>query len=116
MDAERAVVDWLNAADLGWKAYYDVPAKRPGAFAVVERTGGARGELVAETPMLDVQLWAKSRRDAALMADAASDAMARMPDGLDGCFHVSVTSTFRDTDLESGTPRYHVVVEITFNK
>lgn len=43
MDAEREVVDYLNAKGLGATAYYDVPSKRPATFIVVERTGGADG-------------------------------------------------------------------------
>ena len=114
MDAERSLVDYLNGAGIGATAYYDVPADRPASFLVVERTGGPRTDIVVERPMLDVQCWAESRRDAALLADAVADALRAMPDAVAECFHVSITSTYRDTDLESGTPRYHVVCEITF--
>ena len=114
MDAERTLVDYLNGAGIGAAAYYDVPADRPSSFVVVERTGGPRSDIVVERPMLDVQCWAESRRDAALLADAVADALRAMPDAVADCFHVSITSTYRDTDLESGTPRYHVVCEITF--
>ena len=114
MDAEREVVDYLNGAGVGATAYYDVPADRPESFVVVERTGGPRTDIVVERPMLDVQCWASGRRDAALLADAVADALRAMPDAVAGCFHAGVTSTYRDTDLESGTPRYHVVCEITF--
>lgn len=113
MDAERIVVDHLNAAKIGATAYYDVPGKRPTAFIVVERTGGPHDDLVVERPMLDIQCWASARRDAALLADSVKNALLAMPASVADCFHVSVTSTFRDTDLDSGTPRYHVVCEIT---
>ena len=49
MDAERVCVDYLNGSDVGATAYYDVPAKRPAAFVVVERTGGK----VADTAFTD---------------------------------------------------------------
>ena len=114
MDAERTLVDYLNDAGIDAKAYYDVPADRPSSFVVVERTGGPRSDIVIERPMLDVQCWVGSRRDAALLADAVADALRAMPDAVADCFHVTITSTYRDTDLESGTPRYHVVCEITF--
>lgn len=114
MDAERSLVDYLNGAGIGAAAYYDVPADRPASFVVVERTGGPRSDIVVERPMLDVQCWAGSRRDAALLADAVADALRAMPDAVADCFHVTITSTYRNTDLESGTPRYHVVCEITF--
>ena len=114
MDAEQSLVDYLNGADVGATAYYDVPSSRPASFLVVERTGGPRTDIVVERPMLDVQCWAQTRRDAALLADAVVESLRAMPDAVPECFHVSITSTYRDTDLESGTPRYHVVCEITF--
>ena len=114
MDAERTLVDYLNGADVGATAYYDVPSDRPASFVVVERTGGPRTDIVVERPMLDVQCWAHNRRDAALLADAVADALRAMPDAVAECFHANLTSTYRDADLESGTPRYHVVCEITF--
>lgn len=114
MDAERTLVDYLNGAGIDAKAYYDVPSERPASFVVAERTGGPRTGIVVERPMLDVQCWAGSRRDAALLADAVADALRAMPDAVAGCFHVNITSTYRDADLDSGTPRYHVVCEITF--
>lgn len=113
MDAERIVVDRLNVAKVGATAYYDVPSKRPTAFVVVERTGGPHADLVVERPLLDVQCWAGTRRDAALLADAVKTALLEMPESVADCFHTSITSMFRDVDLDSGTPRYHVVCEIT---
>ena len=114
MDAERIVVDFLNASKIGTTAYYDVPSKRPTAFIVVERTGGPHSDYVVERPLLDIQCWAKSRRDAAVLAEDAKTALLAMPASVAGFFHVSIPSTFRDTDPDSGTPRYHVVCEITF--
>ena len=115
MDAERVVVDHLNGSEVGATAYYDVPAKRPAAFLVVERTGGPRGEGETSRPMLDAQCWAASRRDAALLAQAVENALVDMPATVENVAHVSITSIFRDTDLESGTPRYHVVFELYSN-
>lgn len=114
MDAERIVVDFLNASKIGATAYYDVPSKRPTAFIVVERTGGPHSDYVVERPLLDIQCWAGTRRDAALLAEDAKTALLAMPASVADCFHASIASTFRDTDLDSGTPRYHVVCEITF--
>lgn len=115
MDAEREVVDYLNSKGLGATAYYDVPSKRPAAFVVVERTGGPRGEGETSRPMLDAQCWAASRRDAALLAQAVECALVDMPATVENVAHVSITSIFRDTDLESGTTRYHVVCELYSN-
>lgn len=121
MDAERAVVDHLNASDVGATAYYDVPGTRPTSlsppqpFIVVERTGGPRGEGETSRPMLDLQCWAVERQAAALLAQAVERALADMPARAENVAHASITSTFRDRDLESGTPRYHVVCELYSN-
>ncbi|MDO4428561.1 MAG: DUF3168 domain-containing protein [Atopobiaceae bacterium] len=115
MDAERACVDYLNGADVGATAYYDVPNPRPSPLVVVERTGGGRGEGATSRPTLDAQCWAPTRRGAALLARAVEDALLDMPAGVAGVTHVTISSTFRDRDLESGTPRYHVVFEIYSN-
>lgn len=115
MDAERVVVDHLNAVGVGATAYYDVPARRPASFVVVERVGGPRGEGGTSRPMLDLQCWAETRRKAATLAQAVEDALADIPAGVENVSGVSITSTFRDADLESGTPRYHVVCELYSN-
>lgn len=110
MDIEEAVVDHLNhVGALGATAYPDVPRERPSAFVVVERVGGPRGEGGTFAAMLDIQCWAAKRSDAAALALRVEDAMTAMPASVADVTGVDVTSTFRDRDLESGTPRYHVV-------
>lgn len=115
MDAELVCVDYLNASYLGATAYYDVPAKRPASFVVVERTGGPRGEGGTSVPMLDIQCWAPSRAAAAGLAQAVEDALDAMPGDVENVSGVDITSTFRDRDLDSGTPRYHVVCQLYSN-
>ncbi|OUN47314.1 hypothetical protein B5G20_04940 [Collinsella sp. An7] len=116
MDAERACVDYLNACCVGAPAYYDVPDPRPSTLVVVERTGGGAGEGPTSRPVLDIQCWAGSRRDAALLAQSVGDALADMPGAVENVAHASVASTFRDRDLESGSPRYHLVCELYANE
>ena len=115
MDAELVCVDYLNSSNLGATAYYDVPAKRPASCVVVERTGGPRGEGGTSAPMLDLQCWAPSRGAAAALAQAVEDALDAMPTSVDDVAGVDITSTFRDRDLDSGTPRYHVVCQLYSN-
>lgn len=115
MDAERVVVDYLNTSEVGATAYYDVPAKRPASFVVVERTGGPRGEGGTSVPMLDLQCWASSRGVSAALAQAVEDALDAMPGDVENVSGVDITSTFRDRDLDSGTPRYHVVCQLYSN-
>lgn len=121
MDAELVCVDYLNASNLGATAYYDVPNPRPTSlsppkpFVVVERTGGPRGEGGTSVPMLDLQCWAPSRGAAAMLAQAVEHALDAMPACVENVAGVDITSTFRDRDLESGTPRYHVVCQLYSN-
>lgn len=115
MDIEGAVIDYMNGAGVGAAAYPDVPRKRPSSFMVVERTGGPRGEGGTSEPMLDIQCWAATRGAAALLARSVEDAIEAMPASLADVAGADVTSTFRDRDLESGTPRYHVVCTIYCN-
>ena len=119
MDAEMAVVDYLNSRDLGATAYYDVPRDRPAKLIVVERTGGPSGEGETGRAMLSVQCWCArdsgGRPEAARVAGAVVSALREMPAHVADATGVNVTSTYRDTDLESGTPRYQVVCEIYLN-
>ncbi|HJA28464.1 MAG TPA: DUF3168 domain-containing protein [Candidatus Olsenella pullicola] len=115
MDIEGVVIDYLNGAGVGATAYPDVPRKRPAAFVVVERVGGPRGEGGTFAAMLDIQCWAAARSAAASLAGAVEDAMADIPASVGSVAGSDLTSTFRDRDLESGTPRYHVVCTIYCN-
>ena len=110
MDIEEAVIDHLNATEgLSATAYPDVPRERPTTFVVVERTGGPRGEGGTFAPMLDIQCWASTRSAAAALSLRVDGAMGAIPASVADVTGVDVTSTFRDRDLESGTPRYHVI-------
>lgn len=116
MDVEEMTIDYLNVeAGLGATAYPDVPSKRPDSFIVVNRTGGPRGEGGTFAPMLDIQCWSSTRSSAAALALRLENAMEDMPGGVEDVTGVDVTSTFRDRDLDSGTPRYHVVCTIYCN-
>lgn len=115
MDAEMLVVKYLNQQNLGATAYYDIPSTRPSTFIVVERTGGADSQLVIESPLIDIQCWASRRPDAANLAFVVKQALQQMEYDLPNVFHASITSTYRDTDLETGTPRFHVITELTLN-
>ena len=116
MDAERVTVDCINAAQVGATAYYDVPAERPDAFVVVERTGGSSGEGTTEIAMIDAQCWASNRKAAADLAEAVKASVRKIPGEVDDVAGFRIGSTYRDSDLESGTPRYHVVFELYSNR
>ena len=116
MDIEEVVIDHLNhVGALGATAFPDVPRERPGTFVVVKRAGGPRGEGGTFAAMLDIQCWAETRSKAADLALRVEDAMEELPASADNVTGADITSTFRDRDLESGAPRYHVVCTVYCN-
>lgn len=115
MDLSRLIVDHLNASGIGATVYHDVPRDRPASFAVVTQTGGSTEERCGWTAYADIDLWARTRRDAAALAERAASALLAMPDGVGNVFDVSITSFYDNPDLESRppAPRYTVGVEVT---
>lgn len=112
MDVPIEVVDYLNEQSIGATAYHDVPADRPDAFLVVELTGGSASNPVQRRDSVDVDCWASTRPQTASLAESVRRALLSMPGALPDVFHVEITSTYRNTDLESGTPRYTVGADI----
>ncbi len=110
-DLEKACRDGLAAA-LAVPVVYEVPAKRPARFVVVEQTGGQTRERgVLQTAQIVAQCWAETRKDARALCDEVA---AAVPD-LDANPLIAlarVASCFRDRDMDSGTPRYQLLIEI----
>lgn len=109
------VVDYLNSrADVGARAYHEVPSDRSGLLplVVVELTGGSAENPVQRRDSVDLDCWAGSRQEAADVAESVRSAMIGMPMSLPDVFHVSISSTYNNPDLESGTPRYTVGADI----
>lgn len=113
MDYEILLSDALNSADLGCKSYMDVPDKRPDMFVHCEQVGGASGELVIRTPVINVACWAPTRRAAAALADKVESVALSLPDTEPDVSYATVTTRYRDDDMDTGTPRYVVGVRIT---
>ncbi len=73
MNAEKLVMDWLNAAPelKDYPASFEVPAKSNATnripFVTVERTGSTEGRFVSR-PLIAVQVWAASRWEASDVA------------------------------------------------
>lgn len=116
MDAVAMVVDAINSAGIGATAYPDVPSKRPEEFFVVELTGGSSPNRVQASPSVDIDCWAKSRSRASQLAESAKSVVLSLQDTEQNVFHASVTTTYNNPDLESGTPRYTVGVDIEANE
>lgn len=118
MDPERMLVNWLNASLDGATAYYEVPSPRPAAFATVALTGDSEPLETVRRPVLEMTCWALERDAARGLLDACLEAVAAMPDEIDGVFHAAVAGRFRDRDPDSpgaGPWRYHAVVQLTIN-
>lgn len=113
-DLECLVIDYLNSSNLGISAFYDVPAERPESFVVVERTGGDLSNRVVESAVFDMQCWSSIRALAAQYANNIRNVLLDITT-LENVSYINITSFFRDKDLESGTPRYHIVFELIFN-
>ena len=112
-DAERLVVDYINSLGSGLPtAYYNVPPDRPDAFAVVERTGGTVG-LTPGMPRVDIDVWATSRRQAWELTSAVRYALEAMPGQVENVFGTSIESVYRNDDIDTGTPRYTLGVELS---
>lgn len=111
MNVEAALVAHLNGIDdRPAEAFLEVPSPRPERFVTVERTGGGRRD-VRDLPSLAVQCWAKSRYEASELARAVAgciEAFRAHP----RIGRVEVSSVYNFPDLESGSPRYQMTVEI----
>lgn len=113
-DIERLAVDAINVADLGAKAYYDVPDDRPETFVTVVQTDGPVDWKFVGTPTLDVECWAKTRRDATLLADSVAETLMALEEDDPNVFRVEILSTIRDDDIDSDAPRRVLSVQITY--
>lgn len=110
-DLEKAVRDGLAAA-VSAPVAYEVPAKRTARLVVVEQTGGQTRERGAlQTAQVVAQCWAETRRDARALCDEVAAAVPYL-DAMPEVARARVASCFRDRDMDSGSPRYQLLIEI----
>ena len=111
VDLEKAVRDGLAAA-VSAPVAYEVPAKRPARLVVVEQTGGQTRERGAlQTAQVVAQCWAETRREARALCDEVAAAVPDL-DAMPEVASARVASCFRDRDMDSGSPRYQLLIEI----
>lgn len=113
MDVEKALCVHL-ASRLTVPAHYDVPHDRPAEFVTVEQTGGTSSVYGIGSKSLLVQCWAPSRKTAAAIADRVKTAVRSLTD-VSNITGVHIASEYRDRDMDSGTPRWCLLVDITVN-
>lgn len=108
MDAEAEIARSLMRA-VGVKAFLEVPADRPDEFITVEQTGSSEGRVSRVS--LAVQAWAKTRKRAREIAEAAAAAAYDL-DELDNVFSPEVDSIYRFPDPDSRAARYQLGVVV----
>lgn len=109
MNIETKMIAYLNKN--GFKAYANVPAKRPGRFVTVERVGGGFDNYAIDRPVVAVQAWGEKRLDASELAYSIRGALLKMVNEPDIC-KVSVNSIYNFPDADSGAARYQLVADI----
>lgn len=113
MDAEKALCTHL-ASRLTVPVHYDVPNDRPAEFVTAEQTGGTSSVHGVGSKSLLVQCWAPSRKAAAAIADQVKTAVRSLTE-VSNITGVRITSEYRDIDMDSGTPRWCLLVDIKVN-
>lgn len=110
VNIEEIIIAYLsNVFDI--ETYADVPKEYPVRFVTVERTGGIRDSLVIDRPMVAVQCWAETRRDAADFAYKVDDALRSLPAHNKRVTFARRNSLYNFPDPESKKPRYQLVYE-----
>lgn len=112
LNVEGALRAYLQES-LGVPAYVAVPARPPGAFVTVERTGGGDARTpVSENPTVVVDYWGPSRSAARALADAGDSAMLAAQGRVPGVARVDVNAAcVHYPDETAGRERY----ESTYN-
>lgn len=114
MDAEKVVCVHLHDR-LSVPAHYDMPGDRPDELVTVVQTGGGSDAFGIGRKSVLVQCWAQTRERAAEIAEEAKDAVRSLVE-LDNVTGARIASEYRDRDMDSGTPRRCLMVEINVNE
>lgn len=108
---EKTILDHL-AASLGVDCGTEVPAKPPGTFVVLEKTGSARKNQIG-TAILAVQSHAPTLYEAACLNEQVKTAMLAAVE-LPGIGAVRLNSDYNFTDTVSKRYRYQAVFDVTY--
>lgn len=110
VDIEGRLIQWIEQTT-GVATYAEVPNPRPDEFVTVERTGGARTDVVVDNPMLAIQCWSTSREAASRLArsiDSVLPSFAYEP----RIYKVNRNSLYNFPDEQGKNARYQIVVQI----
>ena len=113
MDVEREFRRVLGK--LPAEVYIDVPETRPAEFYSVELTATttAHGGALS-TSTIAVQCWAGTRERARELFDALADRIQSISYASGAIGSATLEGGYRFDDLESGTPRYQALIQITY--
>lgn len=113
MDVEREFRRVLG--ELPAEVYIDVPETRPAEFYSVELTGTTAehyGALCTST--IAVQCWAGTRKRARELLDALAAKLPLICYASGGIGSATLEGGYRFDDIESSTPRYQALIQITY--
>lgn len=107
---EEILIKWLNAnTSIDW--YGDVPADRPKRFGTIERTGGGISDVVIDSPMIALQVWAETRDIASNLAYKIAQIIPKVAYENNVC-KASINSMYNYPDPDSGSARYQIVIDM----
>ena len=113
MDVEREFRRVLGK--LPAEVYTDVPETRPAEFYSLELTGATTAHSGAlATSTIAVQCRAATRRRARELFDALAAKLPSICYANGGIGSATLDGGYRFDDIESGTPRYQALVQITY--
>lgn len=108
---ETVLLTYLNSYGLSATVYTEQPEVKPSAFFVIEKTGGALINQIAESD-ISIQSYAPTMYLAASMNEEIKEAMRNAIE-LDEISSVELNSDYNYTDTDSKTYRYQAVFVIT---
>lgn len=119
LNAEIATIQWLNDTDIfadaaEWPASGSTPKSRPSQYILVDRTGGARSDLVLDTASILVEVYSKdSQLDASEKANEVADkAVTTIAAKFENITGVRVNSLIRLDDTVAQYYRYQVYLDV----
>lgn len=110
INIEKCVIDYLHGVfrEIPVSGMKTKPGKR---MLVVDRTGGSIYNLIPTSSVV-VDSYAETKAQASMLNDQVIDAMMEMPGAVTEIAHVSLNSTYDDTDTTSKEYRYGALFEI----
>lgn len=107
---EQIIIEYLTQK--GYRAFLEVPSKRPEEFVVVERTGGSQSNLVNESGIV-VDSYAQTLVGTVELNSRVIADMLDITQFTNVITHVGLNSTYNDTDTATKEYRYGALFDFT---